>query len=345
VFNHTGRITLTNSTLSGNTAAGGSGGSNGSAGAGGGSGLGGAIFNLNGVITINHSTLASNTVSAGAGGPGGSSGSAAGGAIYSRKDGGSAASVTLKNSLLVNTSGGVNCANTGGGAFTSTGYNLADDNTCSLTIPGDLPSTDPGLGPLADNGGSVQTHALLAGSPAFNAGDPTFAPPPDFDGRGPGFSRLLKGRLDIGAYESSLDVLVNLVLSKQVTPDVVGPGQYLTYTLIFSNVGLQTATGVVIGDAVPVTVTNLSLVSSGVILTQTSGPPVYTWQAQDLATNQGGVMTMTGLVSPNLTVATVFTNTASITATESETEPGNNTATAVVMVASSERIFLPIIVK
>ena len=32
---------------------------------------------------------------------------------------------------------------------------------------------DPLLGPLADNGGPTLTHALLPGSPAINAGDPT----------------------------------------------------------------------------------------------------------------------------------------------------------------------------
>jgi len=31
---------------------------------------------------------------------------------------------------------------------------------------------DPLLGSLADNGGPTLTHALLAGSPAINAGDP-----------------------------------------------------------------------------------------------------------------------------------------------------------------------------
>ena len=35
---------------------------------------------------------------------------------------------------------------------------------------GDLPGAEPCLGPLADNGGPTQTHALLPGSPAINAG-------------------------------------------------------------------------------------------------------------------------------------------------------------------------------
>jgi hypothetical protein len=33
---------------------------------------------------------------------------------------------------------------------------------------GDLPNTDPLLGPLQNNGGSTCTHALLLGSPAID---------------------------------------------------------------------------------------------------------------------------------------------------------------------------------
>jgi len=57
------------------------------------------------------------------------------------------------------------------------------------------------LGPLQDNGGSTFTHELLSGSPAINAGDPSFTPPPDYDQRGPGFPRVVNGRIDIGAFE------------------------------------------------------------------------------------------------------------------------------------------------
>ena len=61
---------------------------------------------------------------------------------------------------------------------------------------------DPLLGPLADNGGPTATHALLPGSHALNAGDPSsFGESPD-DQRGPGFSRIIEGRIDIGAYEA-----------------------------------------------------------------------------------------------------------------------------------------------
>jgi LPXTG-motif cell wall-anchored protein len=68
-------------------------------------------------------------------------------------------------------------------------------------IVGNQFSTDPQLGTLADNGGPTATRLPLAGSPAINAGDPTFAAPPAFDQRGTGFPRVQAGRLDIGAVE------------------------------------------------------------------------------------------------------------------------------------------------
>jgi hypothetical protein len=62
---------------------------------------------------------------------------------------------------------------------------------------------DPMLGPLADNGGPTMTHALLAGSPAIDAGPnpvPTFVGN-EFDQRGVGFARIAFGVADAGAFE------------------------------------------------------------------------------------------------------------------------------------------------
>ena len=54
---------------------------------------------------------------------------------------------------------------------------------------------------MQDNGGPTFTHKLLPGSPAINAGDPNFTPPPFFDQRGPGFDRVVNGRIDKGSFE------------------------------------------------------------------------------------------------------------------------------------------------
>jgi hypothetical protein len=59
---------------------------------------------------------------------------------------------------------------------------------------------NPLLGPLQDNGGPTQTLALLAGSPAIDAGDNGAVTLP-YDQRGPGFDRIANGTVDIGAYE------------------------------------------------------------------------------------------------------------------------------------------------
>lgn len=89
-----------------------------------------------------------------------------------------------------------------GGTVTSLGYNLAsDDGGGVLTGPWDQINTDPMLGSLQDNGGPTFTHALLPGSPAINTGDPSFTPPPSYDQRGPGFDRVVNGRIDKGSFE------------------------------------------------------------------------------------------------------------------------------------------------
>jgi hypothetical protein len=58
----------------------------------------------------------------------------------------------------------------------SQGYNLIGvASTCPLDgiVLGNLWGVDPRLGPLQDNGGRTETHALLADSPAIDAGNPS----------------------------------------------------------------------------------------------------------------------------------------------------------------------------
>jgi hypothetical protein len=111
------------------------------------------------------------------------------------------ATLEIGNTILNRTGFGENIFNNGG-TITSAGYNLSnDDGGGYLNGPGDLINTDPLLGPLQDNGGPTQTHALLPSSPAVDAGDPSFAPPPWYDQRGPNFYRLRNDRIDIGSFE------------------------------------------------------------------------------------------------------------------------------------------------
>ena len=170
-------VTVSNSTISGNSADYGGGIYNGSS-------NGGIISG----VTVSNSTLSGNSASV------------SGGGIYNGNGGGSA-TLELSNTILNTGSSGGNIFNDGG-TVTSHGYNLSSDNGGGyLTGTGDQINTDPLLGPLQDNGGPTFTHALLPGSPAINAGDPSFTPPPFYDQRGPGFDRIATGRIDIGSFE------------------------------------------------------------------------------------------------------------------------------------------------
>ncbi|MEJ7684499.1 MAG: choice-of-anchor Q domain-containing protein [Segetibacter sp.] len=60
----------------------------------------------------------------------------------------------------------------------------------------------PLLGPLQNNGGTTRTHALLAGSPALDAGSNTLAANLITDQRGASFRRISNGTVDIGAFEA-----------------------------------------------------------------------------------------------------------------------------------------------
>jgi CSLREA domain-containing protein len=142
VFNDGGTITLTNSTLSSNSAQGGSGGSGhiittdfGGTGGGGGSAHGGAIFNLNGSATLTHCTLTSNIVQAGGGGTGvgsGSVGSKDGGAIYNLQQTGGTAILNLANNTLTG-----NTIN----AIVNNGGTLNESSCSAITLsPASLPS-------------------------------------------------------------------------------------------------------------------------------------------------------------------------------------------------------------
>ena len=191
---NSGTLTINNSTLSGNR----------------GEFTGGAIlngFNGGASLTVSNSTLSGNTTQLHGGGIfnegqsaignstlSGNSGMTAG-AIYNRL-----ATLDIESTILNRGESGPNIFNDG--TVTSHGYNLSNDDGSGYLIgPGDQINTEPLLGPLQNNGGPTFTHQLLPGSPAIDAGDPNFTPPPFFDQRGPGFDRLVNGRTDKGSFE------------------------------------------------------------------------------------------------------------------------------------------------
>lgn len=107
--------------------------------------------------------------------------------------------ITLTNSIVANNING-NCREIGTivpGIINTAGYNVDSEDSCGFNAEGDLVNTDPLLGPLQDNGGATWTHALLADSPAIDAGNNVSCPLTDQRGIG----RPQGVSCDIGAYE------------------------------------------------------------------------------------------------------------------------------------------------
>jgi hypothetical protein len=139
-------------------------------------------------VTVSNSTISGNSAIGNGGG------------IYNVRAG-TYTGLELNSTVLNAGHSGENIFNDGGTVI-SHGYNLSSDNGGGYLMSiGDQINTDPLLGPLQDNGGPTFTHALLLGSPAINAGDPSFTQPPFYDQRGPGFDRVVNGRIDIGSFE------------------------------------------------------------------------------------------------------------------------------------------------
>lgn len=214
LFN-TGTASAINCTLAWNTCFGGAGGpggnggpatlpyvrgSDGGNGGSGGSSFGGGIY---GVVHLTNCTVTFNSAFAGAGGAGGAGGSAMP-PDYSGQPGSVGNSGTaggagingdsfLIGTLLATNQPGGNCS----GVISDGGFNLSSDATGAFTHARSLNITDPLLGPLTNNGGNTLTMALLAGSPAIDAGDNSSVPPADQRN----IPRPFGSTADIGAYE------------------------------------------------------------------------------------------------------------------------------------------------
>jgi uncharacterized repeat protein (TIGR01451 family) len=116
------------------------------------------------------------------------------------------------------------------------------------------------------------------------------------------------------------DIAADLVIIKRATPDPVAAGQSLTYTLIITNNGLSSATGLTITDILPAEVT-FDSASAG--CTETSGTVTCTLASLAASASTQFVVTVT--VDP--AASGVITNTASVTSTTTDPNPADNITT------------------
>ena len=184
-----GGVTITSSTISGNTANGEHDGQP----WGHGGGISGTVILTNSTVIGNYAILSGGGIAGG--------GTITNSTLSGNNGGGISVTGTLEIGNSILNASGPNISNNGG-TVTSQGYNVcSDDGGGFLNGPGDQVNTDPLLGPLQDNGGPTFTYELLTGSPAIDAGDPNFTPPPYYDQRGPDFWRMRNGRIDVGSFE------------------------------------------------------------------------------------------------------------------------------------------------
>jgi len=169
--NDTNPVVITNSTFYGNSAP-----------------AGGGIANF-GRLNLNNSTLSNNN-------------SSNGGALRNGLGG----VLSLRNSILANSTSGVDCIKVNTATLVENINNLIETTGAGAESCGtSLLSSDPMLASLTDNGGSTQTMALRANSPAINAGDDAScaaAPVNNLDQRG--VTRQQGSHCDIGAYEKTI---------------------------------------------------------------------------------------------------------------------------------------------
>ncbi|HYT93187.1 MAG TPA: SdrD B-like domain-containing protein [Gemmataceae bacterium] len=217
-------LTIENNTFSGNQAIGGAGAGAGTqAGSGsgvanqGGDGQGGGIFAGASEDPLVNSTL---TLNQAIGGNAEIGGNGQGGGIFVDPFATTfqiGSTIVAANTVTAGTGTTANGTPTGPdvfGPFVTLGNNLigtTDSGSTSFTnnVMGDQVGPinsapiDPRLGPLANNGGPTQTHALLISglpSPAIDKGA-VFTPAPTTDQRSTGFARTVGPQTDIGAYE------------------------------------------------------------------------------------------------------------------------------------------------
>ncbi len=124
-----------------------------------------------------------------------------------------------------------------------------------------------------------------------------------------------------------------MVLTKQVQPALVGPGDPVTFTLTFTNAGTALASGLRLTDTFPAGIDNVTIAVNGVGVNLSGFGPTYIWDLADMAPGARGVITLRGTVNSQTPTGAILQNSASIGTTTPEFDKSDNTATISAQVA------------
>ena len=250
----TSRIVMSNSTLSSNVAH-----------------TGGGIYNSEDFVAISNSTVALNHAHEGGG-------------LWS------GGAFSLSHTIVAdNTVAPGGTGPDGSASFLTLHYSqIGDTNGCAFigSPVNSILQQPPLLGPLQDNGGPTETHALLFGSPAVNAGGPSFSPPPSTDQRGQ--PRVQGDRIDMGAFETA--GWADLRVTKAVDDGTPDAGSTVAYTVTVTNRGPHAGTAIELVDLLPGGVSYVS--HSGGSYDPSSG----VWTVGSLASGSATALTLDAIV-------------------------------------------------
>ena len=191
----------------------------------GGGAFGAGLFST-ATVALTNSTIAYGSATAGAGGPqllAHPNAVSQGGNFYN------AGSATLNNTLIAGSLAGGDVYSAGN--LVGHSSLIQDPSNQPLTdgALGNIIGHDPLLGTTANYGGPTAAVALLAGSPAIDAGDPGLAVdaqgnPLTTDQRGAPFVRSYGAGVDIGAFERQTVLVGPLVVNTAADETVSAPG-------------------------------------------------------------------------------------------------------------------------
>lgn len=177
---------------------------------------------------------------------------------------GNGTATTLRNTIISATAGNQNCYLYQGGTLTDGGNNLQFGGTQPNSCGASIPTADPQLGALANNGGPTKTMALAAGSSAIDGGNNATCS--SIDQRS--VARPIGPVCDIGAFEAPLAAVAPAITNGPPPGGTVG----VPYSFTYIASGTTPITFVPSGSLPP----GLVLSTSGTILGTPTAPGTYT---------------------------------------------------------------------